>query len=93
MYIIHKIIKYVSVKYIIILQISKIPEYRILDTTCKAHLNFGFSLFFLLPPDSWRVKVLASHSRTSGGTASGSTSDNSSSSSAALLARARQRSV
>lgn len=47
--------------------------------------NFGFSSDFLRVVASWRVNVDANHSRTSGGTAFGSTSDNSSSSSARRL--------
>lgn len=47
--------------------------------------NFGFSSLFLRVVASWRVNVEASHSLTSGGTASGCTSDNSSSSSAKRL--------
>lgn len=52
---------------------------------CATDRNFGFSSLFLRVVASWRVNVDASHSRTSGGTASGCTSDNSSSSSAKRL--------
>lgn len=47
----------------------------------STHLNLGFSSVFLREVLSCRVKVEASHSLTSCGTASGSTSDSSSSSS------------
>lgn len=52
---------------------------------CATERNFGFSSDFRFAVASCRVKVEASHSRTSGGTASGWTSDSSSSSSANLL--------
>lgn len=47
--------------------------------------NLGFSSLLRRLVAIWRVKVDASHSRTSGGTASGCTSDSSSSSSARRL--------
>lgn len=56
---------------------------------CATERNFGFSSAFRRVVASWRVKVEASHSRTSGGTASGCTSESSSSSSASRL-RGRQ---
>jgi hypothetical protein len=52
---------------------------------CATERNFGFSSAFRLVVASCLVKVDASHSRTSGGTASGCTSDSSSSSSASRL--------
>lgn len=52
---------------------------------CATERNLGFSSDFLRVVASWRVNVEASHSRTSGGTASGCTSDSSSSSSASRL--------
>lgn len=52
---------------------------------CATDRNFGFSSLFFRVVASWRVNVEASHSLTSGGTASGCTSDNSSSSSANRL--------
>lgn len=60
---------------------TKIPA-RIAWATDR---NFGFSSLFLRVVASWRVNVDASHSLTSGGTASGCTSDSSSSSSAKRL--------
>lgn len=52
---------------------------------CATDRNFGFSSALRLVVANWRVNVDASHSRTSGGTASGCTSDSSSSSSASRL--------
>lgn len=52
---------------------------------CATERNLGFSSLFFQLEACCRVNVEASHSRTSGGTASGWTSDNSSSSSTSLL--------
>lgn len=54
---------------------------------CATDRNLGFSSDFRRVVAICRVKVEASHSRTSGGTASGCTSDSSSSSSAKRLHR------
>lgn len=58
---------------------------------CATERNFGFSSAFRLVVASCLVKVDASHSRTSGGTASGCTSDSSSSSSASRLRKISAR--
>lgn len=54
---------------------------------CATDLNLGFSSLRRLVGPTCRVKVAVSHSRTSGGTASGWTSESSSSSSASLLSQ------
>ena len=54
---------------------------------CATDRNLGFSSDFRRVVAICRVKVEASHSRTSGGTASGCTSESSSSSSAKRLHR------
>lgn len=57
---------------------------------CATDLNFGFSSVFRLDVANCLVNVDASHSRTSGGTASGCTSLSSSSSSTKRLKRPKK---